>query len=572
MPARVALPHLIQDRQYLRDGGDMLLSTPVQEFSALDDGHFRDGPVHPRLAVVDLDAERHTLRPPLRYRPRARGRTVSAYDLGGEAPDAHSSIGAFETDEFLKLNPFATALKTLYYFESPEILGRPVRWAFPSEQLLIVPRAGEMKNAFYDRESGSLQFYHHLGAGGFTVYTALSHDIIVHETTHAIVDAVAPDLYHASNPQSLALHEALADLSAITQTLINEMVVFSLDAISSSRLDPVEALSRLAEEFGTDTRVDVGASFLRRLKNRRSLRADDDSVDEFGAANRPDPAEPHGLSQVLSGAVFAVFEQRMKRPAGRRRGGTFATMEQTFCPAGRRVARIVFRALDYLPPGDAGFVDYGRAFLAAARSTYARSRLEQDTLIEEFVRRGIVDRPEDLEPPSLPGLALDRATTDRLRESAAARAEFARDHAAALNIPDGVDCEILPPVDAHRSLRSNPAAKRSRDTIFRFRWTETETHEVADRLPSTWAVARGTTLLVDHNGKVLSLLTTDPGTTAARGALLTRWAEEGRLRARTERLGPDGCPLHDAVRLELTDGVAQTVGGGRTLHLARDLA
>ncbi|HUF39194.1 MAG TPA: hypothetical protein VMN57_11785 [Anaerolineales bacterium] len=570
---RLHLPHLIQDRQYLRDGGDILLATPIQTFSATDDGLFRDGPVHPRLAVVDLDADTRTLRPPTRFRPQAIGKTVSAYDLGGVQLDADSAVDDFENDDFLRLNPFATVLKTLHFFEGAEILGRPVRWAFPSEQLLIVPRAGEMRNAFYDRGTGSLQFFHHLGAGGFTVYTALSHDIIVHETAHAILDGLAPDLYHATDPQSLALHEALADLAAISQTLVNEMIVFSLDAISSTTVDPFEALSRLAEEFGTDARLAEGArhvqgaSFLRRLKNDRTLDPADDTTDDFGRPNRTDPADPHALSQVLSGAVYTVFEMRMRKTE--RKGDFLSGLQAVFCPAARRVARIVFRALDYLPPGEANFLDYGRAFHAAAAATYARPQLEQRALADAFVRRGIAGSHADLAQPAPPDLGLDRPLIDALLTGPAALREFAEKHRAALGIPGGADFEALDPVTAHRSLRSNPGAKREEEFIFRFRWTETETIDPGLGLPKTWAAVRGTTLVVNAGGKILSTLMTSGNGGSGRAALLRRWAGEGRLRLEADAIGPDGQPLEDVVILKLADGVAQAAGGGKTLHLAR---
>jgi hypothetical protein len=432
-----------------------------------------------------------------------------------------------------------------------------------------------MKNAFYDRSTGSLQFYHHPAAGGHTVYTALSHDIIVHETTHAILDGLAPDLYHASNPQSLALHEALADLAAITQTLVNEMIVFSLDSLSSSTVDALEALSRLAEEFGADVRLPEGAGFLRRLKNDRGLgptgTAGSPAADALDHAAVPLPSDPHALSQVLSGAVYAVFEMRMRNT--HRSGDFFAGLEAEFCPAARRVARIVFRALDYLPPGEAGFVDYGRAFLNAAAATYKRPQLEQKALIGEFVRRGIVSDPAELESAAPADFRLDPVEIDRLAADPAALEKFAREHRETLGIPAGADFEALDPVQAHRALKSNPAAKTSRETIFRFRWRETEQYDLGPSLPGAWSIVRGTTLVLDDAGKILSMLTTDTGRAApdrasSRSAMLSRWAAEGRLVPEEAALGPDGRPRSDAVLLRIDGGVARAEGGGRTLHIA----
>ncbi len=478
----------------------------------------------------------------------------------------------FETDSFLQVNPFATILKTLDFFEGPEILGRTISWAFPSSQILVVPRSGEMKNAFYDRDSGSLQFFYHPAEGNYTVYTALSHDIVVHETTHAILDGVAPDLYDAVTPQSLAMHEALADVSAITQTLLNEMVVFSLGAISSSSLDPLDALSRIAEEFGSDTRMSEGASFLRRMKNQRTLDPNDTSLDEFGWPNRPDPTDPHALSQVLSGAIYTVFEMRMNN-THRTDNGTEMQLEDVFCPAAHRVARIVFRALDYLPPGEASFADYGRAFLAAARTTYKRPQKEQQWLIDEFVRRGIVEDPAELTSAALPELDFKGVNLEHFLENDTAIINFAEVHRAQLGIPKGIEFEVLRPVIASRSFGDRRASERSAELILRFRWKEEETHDLGEALPRKWATVRGTTLVIDRAaGQVLSLLTTNSSEkrTAERGALLRRWTDEGRLLPEVESLGPDGKPLTEAVVIKLSKGLAHAGGGGRTLHIAAE--
>ena len=573
---RVQLPYLIRDRQYLRENGDLLLATPLQTHTALDDGSFQDGPVHQRVAIIDLDAKTRRLRAGAKFKPQGVGKTVSCYDLSGTRLEPDANPEDFETDSFFQVSTFATVLKVLDFFEGPEILGREIAWAFPSEQLLVVPRAGEMENAYYDRASGSLQFFQHQGEDGFRIYTALSHDIVAHEATHAVLDGIAPDLYNAITPQSLALHEALADVAAITQTLLNKMVVFSLHAISSAATDPYEALSKIAEEFGTDTRRDAGigerGGFLRRMKNQRTLAPEDTGVDEFGDPNYPDPTSPHALSEVLSGAIYAVYEMRMRNT---KRGGGWGTvsLEDIFLPAARRVSRIVFRALDYLPPGDASFADYGRAFLAAARTTYKRPQKEQEWLIDEFVRRRIVDGSGELSGLGAPQLDLQQADFEQLLASEAALQQFAETNRAQLGIPKKRKFTVMPPVIAARSFGDKRAQKRNEEIMFRFRWQENETHDLGTGLPRRWAIPHGTTMVVERgSGKVLSCLTTDtnPRRAAERRALLKRWANEGRLMTAKAALGPDGMPLTEAVIIKSSKGVAQAEGGGRTLHITKE--
>jgi hypothetical protein len=248
-------------------------------------------------------------------------------------------------------------------------------------------------------------------------------------------------------------------------------------------------------------------------------------------------------------------------------------LEDVFCPAARHVARIVFRALDYLPPGEASFADYGRAFLAAARTTYKRPQKEQQWLVDEFVKRGIVDDPAELTGSPLPELDIKEEDLKHILDDDTAIGKFAEAHRAQLGIPTGIEFEALKPVVASRSFGDRRASERSEELILRFRWKAEETHDLGGALPSKWATVRGTTLILDRTaGQILSLLTTDSGEkqSAERGALLRRWANEGRLLPEVASPGPDGKPLTEAVIIRLSKGLAQAGGGGRTLHITQE--
>ena len=52
---------------------------------------------------------------------------------------------------------------------------------------------------------------------GTTVFSCLSHDIIAHETTHALLDGVHPRFNEPVNEDVLAFHEAFADIVALFQ-------------------------------------------------------------------------------------------------------------------------------------------------------------------------------------------------------------------------------------------------------------------------------------------------------------------------------------------------------------------
>ena len=130
-------------------------------------------------------------------------------------------------------------------YEDQGVLGREVRWAFDAPQLLIVPRAGLMENAYYERDSHSLQFFFFPSSQDEKemVYTSLARDIVAHETGHAILDGIAPHLWFAITPQSRALHEAIGDLTALLVSIesnkLRESVLKKTNG-SIQRFDPFQ--------------------------------------------------------------------------------------------------------------------------------------------------------------------------------------------------------------------------------------------------------------------------------------------------------------------------------------------
>ena len=184
---------------------------PIEGFDIVKEDFFLDGPVTKRVAVLDFDPETGELLPGVRFQPPPPGRKLGRYRVVNK-DDVHAP-------DFMQVSVFATVLKTMYMFEEEDTLGRDLSWAFDRPQLFIVPRAGQWTNAYYERDSHSIQLFYfndprHPGKSE-KIYTCLSRDIVAHETAHAILDGIAPDLYDAITPQSLALHEAIADLTAL---------------------------------------------------------------------------------------------------------------------------------------------------------------------------------------------------------------------------------------------------------------------------------------------------------------------------------------------------------------------
>jgi len=557
MARKVRLPLLVQDRQNLFDqdsrspGEAPVLATPIEWLEVKGAEGFADGPACPQVVVEDVDAETGARRAGARWLPRGVGRSTGCYEVNvPDIDDTEALLQAFESDAFLQVSPFATVLRTIQFFESPDALGRPVTWAFRDPRIRIIPRAGTSANACYRRASGSLEFYSFQGRSGRTVHTALSHDIVVHETAHAILDGIAPGLYDATRTESIALHEAVADLAAIVLTLLNEMVVFSLYNISGSKVDIAGALAKVAEEFGSEVQSETGVDALRVLKNRRAL---------DGASTNL--VAPYEVSEVLSGAAFQVFihcangpgleelsrRQKLRRDTvGSKRqlveswGHTLPDSfdqldEKRVNGAARDIARLVFRALDYLPPGEASLADFGRAVVASNRAVRSGRTTVEGLFVHELVERGVVADASDLEESSQHvGRVLEGVDCTALLEDPALAVRFAEEHRALLGVPSGRAFRVQP---RRSRIRSRGRSSR-RDLVFRVTWDEWEEHDIGPGFGTSWAVSAGTTLVLDwETSRVLSVLTTETGDRAwaDRDRTLKSWQERGLLHLAPDR-------------------------------------
>ncbi len=242
-----------------------------------------------------------------------------------------------------------------------------------------MPRAGEWANAFYDRGTRSLQFFSFPDGAGNRVYTGLSRDIVSHECGHALLDAVVPSLYDSSTPQSVAIHEAVADLVAVIMALDSARLRQAVLALSGNSLSGPNAFNNIAEEFGMARpgADGMGRTALRALQN--------DSTLETLAGERP-----HVLSTLLSAIFYdtlcTIFTVRFEDEQWSDDAGVALPTDEAANKA-LGTALIIFRrfllrGIDYLPPGELSFADVGRATLGGRPCGPARRRLSE-ALIEQ---------------------------------------------------------------------------------------------------------------------------------------------------------------------------------------------
>ena len=564
---KIRLPVMIQDQTVAEGKG-----TELAEMVTVEESFFLDGPVSERVAVLDFD-ESGRLAPLLRFKPASSATKMGFYvGAGNRSVDIHSSA-------FIQASVMGSVLRTMQMFEEKDTLGRKVKWAFDGPQLLIVPRAGEWENAFYERDSHSLQLfsfksqrkeYEHLGADRPVIHTCLSHDVISHETAHAILDGIAPDLYHALLPQSLALHEAIADLTALIMAFRSKDLRKTVLDQTDGLIDESTAFSSIAEEFG------VGRQRLGPLRPLRSL------LNDRKMKNRTKRRiSPHELSEVLSGALYTVMvrmHESRKRRYGKGSKSLFSVSGKALWDAAQHFKRMILRALDYLPPGEVSFADYGRAILAADAASHPNSGVERDWIAEEFVRREIVDdvRHLQLDPTlesAVAGLndALKEIDLSTLVSSDWAAYDFANKNRDLLQIPAGRPFEVRPRLEVTKTSWYGKKDERPHsECLFKVSWEIDEDNPALRGLPSKRLITVGTTLVIDRaTGAVRALLTSDanPELEKERNAMITHLAEEGRLAIGSAAIGPDGNPLRSVVQAEQSGDLLRIQNSARMLHI-----
>jgi hypothetical protein len=328
------------------------------------------------------------------------------------------------TPQFHQQMVYAVAINTIQNFE--RALGRRTLWrngpprpdADPKDdshyvgQLRIYPHALREPNAYYSPQKIALLFGYYQASSddpaghmpGSTVFSCLSHDIIAHETTHALLDGMHRRYVHASNPDVRAFHEAFADIVALFQHFTYPDILRHQIATTRGEIRWHEnLLGQLAGEFGRTTG--------RRGALRDAIGRFDPDLKKW-VPHQPSPdelaqkVEAHSRGGILVGAIFDAFLSIYERRTGDllrlATGGTGVLQPGAIHPdlvnrlaneaakAAKHVLAMCIRALDYCPPVDITFGEYLRAVITADADLVSDDDLGyRVAFIEAFRRRGI---------------------------------------------------------------------------------------------------------------------------------------------------------------------------------------
>ena len=419
------------------------------------EGDLKPGPIGEYIEVIDVDPASQCCYAPV--------------DLNNPHILSQSGLAPSEASpQFHQQMTYAVAMKTIDHFE--RALGRVALWA-PHEvpvagesaskyvqRLRIYPHALRAKNAYYSPERKALLLGYFTAsmanAGsalpGGVIFTAVSHDIIAHETTHALLDGLHRRFRESTNPDVFAFHEAFADIVALFQHFTLPEALRHQIAATRGDLEKQNLLGQLAVQFGEATdRYGALRDYIGRVvkvKDENSVadeggeekdngkEVDDASDSGVGEATgekeiwvRRKPkrtdyeqaTEAHDRGAVLVAAVFDAFLQIYKRrtsdllrlatggsgilPHGAISADLVSRLALEASKVAGHILNICIRALDYCPPVDLTFGEYLRALITADADLVPDDKYGYRTaFIEAFRDRGIYPRDvKHLSPGSL---------------------------------------------------------------------------------------------------------------------------------------------------------------------------
>jgi hypothetical protein len=317
------------------------------------------------------------------------------------------------------------AVSTLTYGAFRRALGRELAWACePADgeeftRLRIRPFAVRERNAWYDRDEGGLSFgwFHaeqepagHTIPGGL-VFTALSHDVVAHETTHALLDALRSEFAAPMNSDVLGFHEGFSDVVALLQHFSFPEVVASGIREARGALGEASLLTGLAREFGYASSRRGSVLPLRSAVDVDHIDTfDSDALLAAGAKSGPiayaTDMEPHLMGTVLVSAIFEAFATVFRRKSERyfQVAGIDPTeigralvpdalvriLADEASELARQFLDICIRAIDYCPPVDMDLGEYLRAIITADADVVPEDKwCYREALMRSFQRRRI---------------------------------------------------------------------------------------------------------------------------------------------------------------------------------------
>ncbi|MET1112715.1 MAG: M36 family metallopeptidase [Allosphingosinicella sp.] len=206
------------------------------------------------------------------------------------------------------------AFRTLDVFESicgplPGWQGKPAM-----TRMQLIPNFDVDLNAYYTRQA--IQFYE-FPIGQQILYSGASSDVVAHETGHAILDSIRPQLWGVTMIEAAAFHEGFGDMIAILYALSAQQTRQQLLA-GAGVLNQANFVETTAEALSDGVRRAIrpnhNAAAPRRARNNFQW-----VLPQTLPANGGPGAlinEAHSLGQIVSGVYYDLIRNIFAAGAG----------------------------------------------------------------------------------------------------------------------------------------------------------------------------------------------------------------------------------------------------------------
>jgi hypothetical protein len=418
-----------------------------------------------------------------------------------------------DNSNFHKVNAFAVASHTLHNVE--KALGREITWRH-GRALEIRPHA-PLRDSYYDPFSLSLNFgFSESRYGGKKAWHCLSHDMVSHETAHAIWDSFRPLFVYSGEIDSHAVQEAVCDLLGLFSKLEHPALVEWLyrDSRDKGVVAPCATFFYMPPRNLDGDYISERNAYSDPLAYRKRYLRPANLIDQH--YDPEEPKEPHARSAVWTGAICDILDklrETLVSAETKPRKENSDDFTEAVVSAVDQIRRALLSALHYVPLSGVTMPLLARLFCEANERLSPGNPTLGEIAKEVFEKRNLWDS----------GIRLDRAPSnigqtwveDFEKSDTARRTQMVIEQAKALRIPLAMRPRVLTP----RLVRANKEiylyfAYELVDTIDapiykkqpkKLCWDRTGEMERV-RVPSYY----GATLVLYENYANAGILVTDP--------------------------------------------------------------
>ncbi|HEY4000073.1 MAG TPA: hypothetical protein VGO93_14455 [Candidatus Xenobia bacterium] len=303
------------------------------------------------------------------------------------APNKDGSYNFKEGDKNEVLaQSFAAVAHTVDVFG--QALGQPINWAFSGPQLTVNADAGEDFNAYYTRDSGSVNFFH--GTDPKTnqvMYSGDSGEVVSHETGHAILDSLRPAYFSSFTPDVAAFHESTGDMMGICMSFQDPATLDNVAKETGGDLSKDNAISRTGEQLGigindVEGKNVTGGNFVRDALNTFKW-ADPSTLSGDGSDPTKLGSEAHDFSRLWTGAFYDVVKGINAENLAANPGNPKAALQAT----GKEAIQLLAELLKGAPQGDFTYRDMANSWVASDKANGGK---RADLITKVMTDRGIL--------------------------------------------------------------------------------------------------------------------------------------------------------------------------------------